>query len=434
MPLAVVAGVYVALFAYYLQRTIIVEPYWDMYSHVLRYLQFQQDGAWWAYLWDPHVQHRHLWMRLLTALDVEVFRGIAYPFIVAAASCLGGTAWLLWRETRRIQPAEVATTVGIFVVMCLLTAVAAVICAIPMDSVYPQALFFSVLALVLFDGAHDFAGFNRWSQWRRTAAVLAAAGAAFGSGATLPLWPILIWMAWRAGAGATWIAAIATAGVIFITVYVLGLPLRDQAAAPSIADGGILAQLLRMGDYLLAYLGLPWTRAEALAIPGRAVGAAFLGAGCYAVVRYGLLLRSVTRLERIAVALVLFSLATAFLAAVGRANLADTRVPVRYSLFIAPLHVGLLWLATPYLIRQWQIDERRRLFRRLALGAASILLVQQIVAGQTAVATTDAMRASIRRFMAGKTEPGMERVVFDNLDQARQSWTAIRDAGLYTGR
>ena len=433
MPLAVVTGVYVALFAYYLQRTIIVEPYWDMYSRVLRYLQLQQDGGWWSYLWDPHVQHRHVWMRLLTALDVEVFRGIAYPFIVAAAASLGGTTWLLWREARRIQPSEVATTVGAFVVMFLLTAVAAVICAIPMDSVYPQALFFTVLAMVLFDGPGDFPT-NRWLEWRRAAALLAAIGAAFGSGATLPLWPILIWIAWRARAGAAWIAAIAIAGGAFVALYVIGLPLRDQVAAPGTVDNGVVVQLLRTGDYFLAYVGLPWTRAEALAVPGRAVGAALSAAGCYAVIRYGLVLRSLTRMERIAVALVMFSLATAVLAAVGRATLGDPRVPVRYSLFVAPLHIGLLWLATPYLVRQWKIAGRRRRFRGLALGAASILLVQQVAVGETAAATTDAMRASIRRFMAGETEPAMERVVFDNLEQARRAWTRIRDAGLYGGR
>ena len=85
MPLTVMAVLYVGLFIYYLQRTIIVQPFWDMYSHVLRYLQFRDDAAWWAYLWDPHVQHRHVWMRLLTAFDVEVFSGVAYPFIVTAA-------------------------------------------------------------------------------------------------------------------------------------------------------------------------------------------------------------------------------------------------------------------------------------------------------------------------------------------------------------
>ncbi|MEQ1898296.1 MAG: hypothetical protein ABL971_12995, partial [Vicinamibacterales bacterium] len=98
--LAIVA-VYVALFAYYLQATMIRQPYWDMLSIVSRYLQYQRDGNLWTYLWEPHVQHRNVWMRLLTAFDANVFSGVAYPFVVVAAACQVLTAWLLWRTARR---------------------------------------------------------------------------------------------------------------------------------------------------------------------------------------------------------------------------------------------------------------------------------------------------------------------------------------------
>lgn len=433
MPITVIAAVYVALFWYYLQRSIIVEPFWDMYSHVLRYLQFRENGAWWSYLWEPHVQHRQVWMRLLTAFDVEVFNGAAYPFIVTAAACIVVAAWLLWRETRAVRPPALRTTIGAFVVMLVLTIPAAVDSAVPIFVVYPHALFFTVVAIVFFDGEREATGSPRWTPWRRVVALMAAAGAAFANAATLPLWPILIWTAWRARAGAAWITAITVTATVFIALYVQGLPLTAQAAvAPG---GGAFAEWLRTADYLLTYLGLPWTRAAQLSVAGRIVGAALLIAGIYVVVRHGLLRPPDGRLERVAVALVMFSLATALLAALGRADLdADVRVPVRYSLFVTPLHIGLLWLATPSLTRQWHMAERRRYFRAAALAAGVLLLVQQVAAGQAAVATTEAMRASIRRFMAGKTEAGMERVVFDDLEQARRSWNTIRGAGLYTGR
>ena len=48
-PLAVLALVQSLLFAYYLRETMIRQPYWDMYSHVVRFLQLQRDGAWWAF-------------------------------------------------------------------------------------------------------------------------------------------------------------------------------------------------------------------------------------------------------------------------------------------------------------------------------------------------------------------------------------------------
>ena len=438
MPLTVITAAYIAAFAYYLQATIIVEPFWDMYSHVLRYLQFREDGAWWAYLWAPHVQHRHVWMRLLTAFDVEAFSGVAYPFVAAAAACLLLTAWLVWREVRAIAPRELRVGVGCLVVMLVLTSVAAVDCAIPINGVYPQALLFTVLTLVLFDGAGESgAADERRRHWRRTAAMLAAVAAAFANAAALALWPILVWTAWRLRAGRAWIFGLAASAVVFIGLYVYGLPLVPPQGIDVGSGAGFLTgdRLLRIADYLVTYLGLPWTRAAALSIPGRLVGASLLVAGTWSVVRHGFIRPPGGRLERLAVGLIMFYIASALLAAIGRNDVdPDVIVPVRYSVFVAPLHIGLLWLACPFLVRQWTLPDRRPLLQTLMVGAGVLLLVQQVAAGQAAVARTDAMRTTIRRFIAGETDPAMNRVIFDNLEQARQSWDTIRAAGVYTGR
>ena len=433
--LVAITVVYVALFAYYLHRTVIVQPYWDMYSHVLRYLQFREDGALLAYLWEPHVQHRHVWMRLLTAFDIEVFGGVAYPIIAASAACLVGAAWLLWRETQAIAPPGLRRATGAFVVMLVLTTVGAVDSATPINAIYPQALFFLVLALVLFDGDKEATG-RRRIHARRATALLAACGAAFANAAALAVWPILIWMAWRVRAGRVWMTALVAAAVAFIALYLYGLPLDPpRSAGASEAAGGSIPRLLRMADYLVAYLGLPWTRAAALSSVGRLVGVALLAAGAWAVLRHAPMRPLDGRMNRIAVALVLFSLMSALLAAVGRVDVdPEVRVPVRYSVFLTPLHVGLLWLACPFLERQWSIPGRRAAVQPLMIAAGLVLLAQQAASGQAAVATTDAMRDTIERFIAGETEPGMATVVFDDLEQARRSWERISAAGLYTHR
>ena len=41
------------------------------------------------------------------------------------------------------------------------------------------------------------------------------------------------------------------------------------------------------------------------------------------------------------------------------------------------------------------------------------------------------MRATISRFEAGYTEPGMTTVILSDLDQARRELAIIRGAGLY---
>lgn len=410
VALLVLAAIQAALFLYYLRANIVLEPYWDMYSHLTRYLQFRADGDWLRYLWDPHVQHRHLWMRLLTWLDAGLFSGISYPFIVAAAACQAVTAALVWREATRVAPAALRTPAGCLAVMLVLTSVAAVDAALPINGIYPQTVMFSVLAIVLF---------AEGPAWRRVAAIAAAVAAAFANTLALVLWPILLWMAWREGKGARWIAALSAVGVAFIVRFVIGLPLADQAAA---APAALVTRL----DYLASYMGLPWTRAAALAIPGRLVGVALFATGAAIAARFTLRDRP-DRHHRVAIALMAFSLASAVLAAAGREpSPGEVLVPVRYSVLLAPLHVGLVLLAAMHLA------DRAVLAVKAAVAVALLLVVQQVGAGEAAIENTTRVRDTVRRFAAGRTEAGMERVVFDDLPEARRQLDAIQDARLYT--
>ena len=315
--LAIVA-VYVALFAYYLQATMIRQPYWDMLSIVSRYLQYQRDGNLWTYLWEPHVQHRNVWMRLLTAFDANVFSGVAYPFVVVAAACQVLTAWLLWRTARRHVAGASGAWMGYLALMLVLTSVAAVDCAIPMNGIYPQTVMFTVMALVLF-GSDEHAGASRHIQWSRVLAVLAAIAAAFGNAAALSVWPILLWLAWRSQAGRVWTAGIVIVGAVFGAAYLYRLPGVALGAASSAAAPDS-SSLLRMADYLITYLGLPWTRAGALALTGKGIGALLLVASVASCLWWGVVRPAESRLDRLAVLLVAFSLATAVLAALGRSG------------------------------------------------------------------------------------------------------------------
>ena len=140
-----------------------------------------------------------------------------------------------------------------------------------------------------------------------------------------------------------------------------------------------------MLDYLLTFMGLPWTRSAALATPGRAVGGLLLIVSLSIVLWRGLR-RVDGRLERLAVGLILFSLASAVLAVLGRVTVDEqVKVPVRYAVFVAPMHVALLWLIVPWLARQWPMQTRRRLPNPGMLVCALTLLAQQVVAGQAAV-------------------------------------------------
>ncbi len=415
--LTILAAVQAALFAYYLHATLILQPYWDMYAYVTRYLQYRDDRQWWAYVFAPHVQHRLVWMRLLTMMDVELLRGTGYPFVVFATACVIATAWLLVRQlpTGTETPRGLRLTIGALIVMLVLTSTSAVDCSMPINTVYPQALMFVVLSIVLFDA--DF----------RIAALLAAAGAAFGSAVALPLWPILAWLAWRRGAGRVWIAIVAITGAAFIAAYTHGMPMSMSMSVSSSSP-----HLEKMATYLVSYMGLPWTRSAALLPVGRLLGAILFVLAAAAVVWIGFVKQTADRLERIAVAMLAFSVASAVLAAIGRVDVDDSlRVPVRYAVFVIPLHVGLLFLAWPWLCRAWAQHSPRVMVERVAVLIGCVLILQQIMSGQTAAATARSMRSTIQRFVDRETDAEMTTVIYIDLAQARRDLDTIRRAGLY---
>lgn len=410
----------VALFAYYVRANLIAQPYWDMLSIVTRYLQWVRDGNLWAYLWEPHVQHRQVWMRLLTMFDATAFAGVGYPFVVVAVACQLTTAWVLWREARQGVPGEGGTRLACLTAMLVLTSVAAVDCAIPMNGIYPQTVVLVVGAILLTESAGQSAS-------RRLLGIVVAMLAAFGSATALAVWPILLWLSWRAGAGRLWAATTVLVGGIFSAIYLRGIPgVAIDATMPW--EG--LTGAWRSADYLVTYMGLPWTRAAVTATGGKVLGGALFALSCGLCLWCGIVRPVSSRLDRIALALIAFSTATAVLAAVGRSAVdVDLRVPVRYSVLVAPLHVGLVFLVWPRLIARW---GGRAHWHDPVVGAIALLLVaQQIVSGRAAVATTKAMRETLARFAAGEETDDMKSVVYVDLTQARRDHDAIKAAGLY---
>ena len=130
--------------------------------------------------------------------------------------------------------------------------------------------------------------------------------------------------------------------------------------------------------------------------------------------------------------IVFYALASAALAVLGRVDVdEEVKVPVRYSVFVAPLHVALLWMIVPWLDRQWPMRTRRRLLEAGMFGCALMVLVQQVVAGQAAVMRTRVMVSEIERFVAGERDADMTKIIYPDLDQAQHAVDVIRSAGIY---
>ncbi len=425
---------YLSMFAYFLYATTIRIPFSDMFDYITDYLDYRQNGDLLQYLWMPHAQHRLVWTRLVTAFDIAAVNGVGYPFIVVSTTCLISVPLLIRREINHsgMLP-EVTYVGGLLTVMLVLTTANVADCSIPIEDIYPQTLVFAVLAIVLFDG--DLEGGGQ-SNYRRAAALLAAVGSAFGSATGLVVWPILLWAAWRGRVGRPWMIAVLATGTAFVGLYAHGLPVSQSTSEAPIGVGQFYAptHLLKMAEYLLTYMGLPWTRAARLIFVGRLIGAVLLALGFIAIAQRGLLRRPADRLQRIAISLIMFSLATATLATIGRVDeRADVEVPVRYSIYLAPLHIGLLCLLMPWLNRRWQVLSERRVIQVTVVLVVALLLVQQVTAGQAATTNAQTIAAAMSRFFAGERDAEMIRYV-GSLERAEYAVALMKREAIYIGR
>lgn len=85
--------------------------------------------------------------------------------------------------------------------------------------------------------------------------------------------------------------------------------------------------------------------------------------------------RAGDRLESIAVAFVIFSIGVSILAAIGRSGMGEPFPPVRYTIFMMPLHLALLFF----------VVRRRWLSEPIAAAILSASLLQQLFAGYAAI-------------------------------------------------
>ena len=96
--LALITVVYLVLFGYYLGAMGLRVPVVDVIYWVLHYMDYWLTGDWWGYLWQPHNEHRMIWARLLTFVDIEWFHGTTMPFLLFSLACLAMMVGLILRE------------------------------------------------------------------------------------------------------------------------------------------------------------------------------------------------------------------------------------------------------------------------------------------------------------------------------------------------
>ena len=427
-----IAAVHFALFGYFLYRTAIISPISDMFTYIADYLRFRagQVGLL-SYLWQPHGEHRLVWVRLLTWLDVELLHTRGFAFMSAATASITTTTALLWYRMRRDEP-MLPVSLTLLAPMLVLTSANVVDCSVPINTTYPMTIVFAVLSIVLFA---DAGARNRRPTLQRAAAIVAAIGASFATAAGLLVWPILVWIGWHGRTPHAWLAGVAAIGCVYVIFYLHNLPPYGLAPALEMDAGSYLSpgHVWKVLDYFIGFLGLPLTREPTLAVPGRVIGIAFVLVGLSAVAVVSFRFRPLKPLDQIAVGLIMLALGSAALAAVGRSELVS-EIPVRYTIFTSMLHVGLLYLLLSRFAHLFAASPGQLSLKIAALGIAAALLIQQVMIGRIAERTAAIIAQDADCFAEGNVTGPINPAVTRTPAGSSTVIGALRQQGLLTPR
>jgi hypothetical protein len=404
-----------ALAAWLAWRTAILEPYSDMFDWMQRYYRLQADGDIGRYLWAPHNFHHLVWTFLVLDLDIRAFGASGYIFLAVGLLCLAATAAMLAYVAARaagpgLRLVGAGGAAALSVMGCHVLDANADI-----NTTYVHALVFAVAAILLAESPG-----GRLARIRLAAALTCALAAGLGSAAGLAVWPALLFGALRRKNLAATLAILAVGGG-FALLYGMG---ESAPLNPAGALGPHHAiEALRL---ILNYLGLPWVRG--IPSTGGAIGLAILMVSVAAVAFDAR--RPASWPTRAAAPLIVFTLGTAAMVGVARTGvLAPDVAPMRYAVFLIPLHAGLWILLLPHLRRAWQ--ARPGVMESAMVVAAALMVVHQGVMAVYAVRTGDANLRVIADYRAGKRTPAMVPTIYPDLAAAQPLSDRMRREGLY---
>ena len=191
----------------------------------------------------------------------------------------------------------------------------------------------------------------------------------------------------------------------------LGAPGAKAGTGPLLAP----AHVLKMGRYFLQYCGMPWSRIGHLGLFADVIGLMVAVLALLAVTR---------RLPPgpgptiwCGRALILFGVATAVLAALGRVDEAEqVVVPLRYGVFSALLQIGIVMTNSDRIYRWWARNPG--LGTQLAAGMLVLCLAQNVGAYAGGVKLVRKVAAAHRAFDRGDRSADTLQFVYPGADTA----------------
>ena len=351
-------------------------------------LPYRDDWDWWRWLLGPtslssylvpHNEHLIPLARLLLQLQYALEGSHGYTMLAVALASLGVVARLVLGEIGRRWPADAVTRRWVSGIALTLLCGAWQLQSLVMPAavLFPLVEMFAVASLTCLLHAADTTGSRQ--RWWLCLTLLWTTGAMLTTTNGLPV-PVMLALV-AAGRRMRWtvVAALLTVAALGAAAYAWLVLLRQPEASGAL---GAMAPAWRMAAYFLAFHA-------SLVAQGSEVGGVIVGALLFVA---GLVVVCTTlarpdrpRLEYFAAGLLLFTMASAALAAPTRASLGIAQVAQsRYASFVLPYWTALCLVGVSRLA-----PRRLRALARPVLGASLLALGLQIVIGAVWLAKAD---------------------------------------------
>jgi hypothetical protein len=342
-------------------------PMWDEWAEIDAIATAPHHQPPLTWLWSQHNEHRVVFYRLLLLADIHLFHGqhwiSFWSMFAVQCALLGLLVWLLLREGLRGTLWRAVAGLGAFCLFCP-SQWENFGWAFQISFLLPG--FFLMLALLgLLEYARS-AGPSKKRWIYLGLSILAASAATYSNGNGVVVWPLLFSAAAVLRLRLRVLLAYAVSGFALIGSYLYHYASPPQHSSPWQSIRHPFAIL----DYTFKYLGVglpPWARIrDALAVSSGAFGLlAALAAAAW------VLTRSKWRkpLPIVLLGLMFYSLATAFITALGRIGFGpDQAFSSRYQTYnlLFWFSVVALWLLI--------VDEMGPFLRTVLLTAMAVVM------------------------------------------------------------
>lgn len=408
VTLTALASLQFFLFIVYFPFSIIVTPYGDSLDWLAQFYAFPEQSLW-QYLWTLHNGHRIIFTKLLIIGDAEFLGGLSYPVALICMFLWTSAIAIAIRGIRgSAANPDSRTWITALMVIMLFPTYSFPNLAYPVNSAFVIASFFVFLACALLACAasnktEQTWGYNIYFLGSLMAATFASTSAMNG----LIIWPILLWAAWALNFRRIYIVTLFAIGLLIGCLFAYSHSASNNAV-PSITSLGDITHIFR---YLVEYHGMPWVDVRQLYWPSMILGSTIFFLSIVFTLKGLLALRKLASHDVVAIAMLLFTLSTAVMIAIGRYRLG--LMPAhRYGIFLL-ISCGALLALNIQHFENWMGNARGRVILKVTILFIAIgYLGQQVAVGQYSMKRAEIFAQFEKDILAGKEAPLARKAIY----------------------